>query len=47
MIDPELEKRFRKARLASGFEKLEDAHNQAIKTFCEMVESGKLNNSDW
>ena len=44
MIDPELEKRFRKARLQSGFEKLEDAYNEAVKNFCAASEAGKINN---
>ena len=44
MIDPELEKRFRKARLQSGFEKLEDAYNEAIKRFCDASEKGQIDN---
>ena len=44
MIDPELEKRFRKARLQSGFEKLEDAYCEAIKRFCEGSEKGQIDN---
>ena len=44
MIDPALEKRFRVARLKAGFEKLEDAYNEALKKFCELSEQGKIDN---
>ncbi len=44
MIDPALEKRFRTARLKAGFEKLEDAYNEALKKFCELSEKGKIDN---
>lgn len=47
MIDPALEKRFRQARLKAGFEKLEDAYNEAMKKFCELVESDNLENKNW
>lgn len=47
LADPVLEARFKKARLKAGFEKLEDAYNQAMITFCELAEQGKLVNKDW
>ena len=42
LADPRLEERFRKARLKAGFDKLEDAYNEAIKTFCDLVDVGKI-----
>jgi hypothetical protein len=42
LADPRLEERFRKARLRAGFDKLEDAYNEAIKTFCDLVDAGKI-----
>jgi hypothetical protein len=42
LTDPKLEERFRKARLRAGFDKLEDAYNEAIKTFCDLVDAGKI-----
>lgn len=42
LADPKLEERFRKARLKAGFDKLEDAYNEAIKTFCDLVDAGKI-----
>jgi hypothetical protein len=42
LADPRLEERFRKARLKAGFDKLEDAYNEAIKTFCDLVDAGKI-----
>ncbi len=42
LTDPKLEERFRKARLRAGFDKLEDAYNEAIKTFCDQVDAGKI-----
>ena len=38
LTDSALELRFRKARLKGGFEKLEDAYNEALKVFCEKIE---------
>ena len=40
LADPRLEERFRKARLRAGFDKLEDAYNEAIKTFREAAPTG-------
>jgi hypothetical protein len=42
LADPKLEERFRKARLRAGFDKLEDAYNEALTVFCEQVEKGKI-----
>jgi hypothetical protein len=42
LTEPKLEERFRKARLKAGFDKLEDAYNEAIKTFCDLVDAGKI-----
>ena len=42
LADPKLEERFRKARLRAGFDKLEDAYNEALTVFCEQVEKGLI-----
>ncbi len=42
LADPKLEERFKKARLRAGFEKLEDAYNEAVIVFCEQVEKGMI-----
>jgi hypothetical protein len=42
LADPVVHERFKKLRLKAGFETLEDAYNEAIKLFCDAVESGKI-----
>lgn len=44
LATPEIEARFKKARLKAGFNTIEDAYNEAIKRFCDQVDRGEINN---
>jgi hypothetical protein len=44
LTTPELEAKFKKARLRAGFETIEDAYNEAIQRFCEQVDKGEISN---